>query len=267
MGLGELLCYISKKNIPLQEGNAAAETEKCYEELIAEYGELPGSFASFAPIVVPIILMAAGSVVTMAGMSGAVATGLKFLGTPIIALTVGLLFAVGLLSSTGKMKEFSAITNETLKTVGPILFITAAGSVLGKVITAAGFVDFMKDNATFLASVGIFFPFVISAILKTAQGSSTVAITTTAGIMGMFSDSASMMTALGLNTEMAALLTVMAIGAGAMTVSHANDSYFWVVTNFTGLEPQNGYRTQTMMTLVVGVLSMVSIFIASLILL
>ena len=259
--------YISKKNIPLQEGNAAAETEKSYEELIAEYGELPGSFASFAPIVVPIILMAAGSVVTMAGMSGAVATGLKFLGTPIIALTVGLLFAVGLLSSTGKMKEFSAITNETLKTVGPILFITAAGSVLGKVITAAGFVDFMKDNATFLASVGIFFPFVISAILKTAQGSSTVAITTTAGIMGMFSDSASMMTALGLNTEMAALLTVMAIGAGAMTVSHANDSYFWVVTNFTGLEPQNGYRTQTMMTLVVGVLSMVSIFIASLILL
>ena len=94
-----------------------------------------------------------------------------------------------------------------------------------------------------------------------------MAITTTAGIMGMFSDSASMMTALGLNTEMAALLTVMAIGAGAMTVSHANDSYFWVVTNFTGLEPQNGYRTQTMMTLVVGVLSMVSIFIASLILL
>ena len=85
--------------------------------------------------------------------------------------------------------------------------------------------------------------------------------------MGMFSDSASMMTALGLNTEMAALLTVMAIGAGAMTVSHANDSYFWVVTNFTGMDPQDGYRTQTMMTFIVGIVSMAAIFLASLVLL
>ncbi len=193
-------------------------------------------------------------------------TGLKFLGTPIIALTVGLLLAVYTLVSTGKMSEFAAITDETLKTVGPILFITAAGGVLGKVITAAGFVDFMKDNAAFLASVGIFFPFLISAILKTAQGSSTVAITTTAGIMGMFSDSSSMMSALGLTNDMAALLTVMAIGAGAMTVSHANDSYFWVVTNFTGMDPQDGYRTQTMMTLVMGIVSMAAIFLASLVL-
>ena len=172
-----------------------------------------------------------------------------------------------LLVSTHTMNRFAAITDETLKTVGPILFVTAAGGVLGKVITAAGFVEFMKANAAFLSSVGIFFPFLISAILKTAQGSSTVAITTTAGIMGMYTDSASMMSALGLQSEMAALLTVMAIGAGAMTVSHANDSYFWVVTNFTGLDPQDGYRTQSMMTLVVGIVSMVSIFLASLVLL
>lgn len=257
--------HISKQNIPVQE--EADATEKSYEELIAEYGVLPGATASFAPIVMPIILMAAGSVVTMAGVTGEIATGLRFLGTPIIALTVGLILAICVLKSVNRMSEFSSITEETLKTVGPILFITAGGGVLGRVITAAGFVDFMRDNAAFLASVGIFFPFIISAILKTAQGSSTVAITTTAGIMGMYSDSASMMTALGLNTEVAALLTVMAIGAGAMTVSHANDSYFWVVTNFTGLKPQDGYRAQTMMTLVAGVISMLAIFVASLVLL
>ena len=57
------------------------------------------------------------------------------------------------------------------------------------------------------------------------------------------------------------------IGAGAMTVSHANDSYFWVVTNFTGMDPQDGYRTQTMMTLIVGIVSMIAIFLASLVLL
>lgn len=260
--------FISKKNISVKDDTENdSATEKSYDELVASFDQLPSAMASFAPIVVPILLMAAGSIVTMAGMDGAAATGIKFLGTPIIALTVGLFFAVYLLAATGKMSSFARITDETLKTVGPILFITAAGGVLGKVITAAGFVDFMKDNAAFLASVGIFFPFIISAILKTAQGSSTVAITTTAGIMGMFSDSASMMTALGLNNEMAALLTVMAIGAGAMTVSHANDSYFWVVTNFTGMDPQDGYRTQTFMTLVVGIVSMLAIFVASLFLL
>lgn len=260
--------YISKKNISVQNNmEKENDTEASYEELVASFHKLPGATASFAPIVMPIILMAAGSIVAMAGMNGALATGLKFLGNPIIALTVGLFFAIYLLTATNKMPSFASITDETLKTVGPILFITAAGGVLGKVITEAGFVDFMKTNAAFLASVGVFFPFIISAILKTAQGSSTVAITTTAGIMGMYSDSASMMSALGLNSEMAALLTVMAIGAGAMTVSHANDSYFWVVTNFTGMDPQDGYRTQTLMTLVVGIVSMLAIFLASLILL
>lgn len=260
--------YISKKNISVQNNmEEENDTEASYEELVASFHKLPGAAASFAPIIMPIILMAAGSIVAMAGMNGALATGLKFLGNPIIALTVGLFFAIYLLTVTNKMPSFASITDETLKTVGPILFITAAGGVLGKVITEAGFVDFMKTNAAFLASVGVFFPFIISAILKTAQGSSTVAITTTAGIMGMYSDSASMMSALGLNSEMAALLTVMAIGAGAMTVSHANDSYFWVVTNFTGMDPQDGYRTQTLMTLVVGIVSMLAIFLASLILL
>ena len=60
-------------------------------------------------------------------------------------------------------------------------------------------------------------------------------------------------------------LTVMAIGAGAMTVSHANDSYFWVVTNFGEMTPDQGYKTQTMLTLVLGLSAMVGIFIMTLI--
>ena len=107
-------------------------------------------------------------------------------------------------------------------------------------------------------NLGIFFPFLLAAILKTAQGSSTVAITTTAGIM------APMMASLGLDTPVLGALTVMAIGAGAMTVSHANDSYFWVVTNFGQMTPDQGYKTQTMLTLVMGVASIIGIFIVSL---
>ncbi|MGB2551566.1 GntP family permease [Campylobacter sp. MOP51] len=243
------------------------EVGKSYDELIKEYGKLPCAFLSLAPILAPIVLMALGSIVKIAGMKGAIANFFLFLGSPVIALGVGVAFAVILLVNTGKIKEFNLMTNDTLKIVGPILFITAAGGVLGKVITAAGFVEFMKANAHVIGSVGIFFPFLISAIIKTAQGSSTVALTTTAAIMGLFTDSTSMMTALGLTTEMGAALTVMAIAAGAMTVSHANDSYFWVVTNFSKMTPEQGYKTQTTLTLIMGVVGMATVWLASLILL
>ena len=241
------------------------ETAKSYDELKAEFGKLPGAAISFAPIVMPIVLMAVKSIVDMAGMSGLFADILKFLGTPIIALTVGLLISVGTLFSAGKGDQFYKLADETLRTVGPILFVTAAGGVLGKVISNAGIVTYISENATFLSSVGIFFPFLIAAILKTAQGSSTVAITTTAGIMGMYSAEGSLMAALGLTTPLAAALTVMAIGAGAMTVSHANDSYFWVVTNFGGMKAEDGYKTQTLCTLIMGIVAIVFIFLVKLI--
>ena len=106
----------------------------------------------------------------------------SFLGTPIIALAVGTIFGVIQMSGAGKMGDFYKVTNETLKTVGPILFVTAAGGVLGKVISSTSMVSYITSNAGALQKVAIFFPFLLAAILKTAQGSSTVAITTTAGI-------------------------------------------------------------------------------------
>lgn len=212
----------------------------------------------------PIILMAVKSIVDMAKWTGLFAQILQFLGTPMIALTVGLIISVATLFSAGKGKEFYALADETLRTVGPILFVTAAGGVLGKVISEAGIVTYITEHASFLSNVGIFFPFIIAAILKTAQGSSTVAITTTAGILGLYSAEGSLMSALGLTSPFAAALTVMAIGAGAMTVSHANDSYFWVVTNFGGMKAEDGYKTQTMCTLLMGLASIVFIWIISL---
>lgn len=234
------------------------ETVQSYEELVASYGKLPNGFLAVAPILIPILLMAIASIATMAKMTGIGADILNFLGTPIIALAVGVLFGVILLAQSKKMSEFYELTNETLKVVGPILFVTAAGGVLGKVISVSGMVEYITSNATVLETIGIFFPFLLAAILKTAQGSSTVAITTTAGIL------APLMGALGLNTPTLTALTVMAIGAGAMTVSHANDSYFWVVTNFGSMTPEQGYKTQTVLTLILGVTSIIGIFIMSL---
>lgn len=259
--------YVGKQVSVMEEAQADQVISQSYEDLIKQYGKLPSGFLSFAPIFMPIILMAIGSIAKIAGVSGDFGVFLQFVGNPIIALAIGVIFAIFLLVSSGKMAEFDSLTNDTLKLVGPILFITAAGGVLGNVITQAGFVDYIKQNAHIISTAGIFFPFLISAILKTAQGSSTVAIITTASIMGMFNAPDSLMNALGLTSEMAAALTVMAISAGSMCVSHANDSYYWVVTNFTKLTPQQGYRTQTTLTFIMGVVGMLTVYLLSLILL
>ena len=250
--------YIGKK-VKAGDDIDNGEVVKTYEQLVAEYGKLPGGLNALAPIIVPILLMALGSISSMAGWSGMTAAVCGFLGTPIIALAVGTIFGVIQLSVAGRMDKFYEITNETLKTVGPILFVTAAGGVLGKVISSSDMVNYITANAAALETIGVFFPFILAAILKSAQGSSTVAITTTAGIL------APLMGVLGFTTPVSAALAVMAIGAGAMTVSHANDSYFWVVTNFGEMTPDQGYKTQTMGTLILGIAAMAEIFVLSLV--
>ncbi len=247
--------YIGKKVKSTEDEEQEGEVVKTYEEIVAEYGKIPNAWLSFAPIVVPILLMALGSIASMAGWTGMVYEICAFLGTPIIALAVGTIFGVFLLVDTKSLDSFYKLTDDTLRVTGSILFVTAAGGVLGRVIAESGMISYITQNVSALQAIGILFPFLLSAILKTAQGSSTVAMTTTAGIV------APLLSLLGLDTPALIALTVMAIGAGGMTVSHANDSYFWVVTNFGGLTPEKGYKTQTMVTLVEGLCAMVGVYI------
>ena len=106
-------------------------------------------------------------------------------------------------------------------------------------------------------NLGIWLPFLIAAGIKSAQGSSTVAIITTAGIV------APLLGAMGYDGETARALVVVAIGAGAMVVSHANDSYFWVVTQFSGMNVREGYRLQTLGTLVEGSAAALGVWVLS----
>ena len=229
-----------------------------YEELKSSFGRLPSACLSLAPIMVPILLMALSSVASMARWNGFAADLCIFLGTPMIAMAIGAILAIILLHHTSQGDMFFKLTDNTLRAVGPILFVTAAGGVLGKVIATSDLVNYITSHASTLQVMGIVFPFLLAAILKSAQGSSTVAITTTAGLV------APLLPALGLVTPVEVTLAVMAIGAGAMTVSHANDSYFWVVTRFGGLDVKEGYRTQTLMTFVIGVAAMFEIFLLKL---
>lgn len=230
-----------------------------YGEIVIHYGKMPGAASTLVPIVAPIVLLALGTISAMLGWTGPAADLCAFFGAPIVALAVGVLFSVFQLMDVGKLDQFYDLVQETLKLVGPILFVTAAGGVLGKVLSSSDMAGFIESKADTMQAMGIFFPFLLAAVLKTAQGSSTVAITTTAGIV------APLMGTLGFTTPVSAALAVMAIGAGAMTVSHANDSYFWVVTNFGGMTPQQGYKTQTAATALLGLSSILGIWALSLV--
>ena len=135
----------------------------------------------------------------------------------------------------------------------PIILITGAGGIFGAMLQNSGIADFIKDYFSEM-SIGLFLPFLLAACLKTAQGSSTVALITAASIV------APMMPALGLDDAFMKTMTVLAIGAGSTVVSHANDSFFWVLTQLTGMDVKQGNQVHTMGTLIFGVTAIVVIF-------
>ncbi|MTI96731.1 MAG: GntP family permease [Firmicutes bacterium] len=228
------------------------EVAATYDEMISSFGKLPSATLSFAPIVVPIFLMAMGSIVKFPsyplGEAGTfVYNTFAFLGTPVNALFVGFLFALALLPKLNE-ETLSGWIGEGMKSAAVIIMVTGAGGALGGMLSATPIGDYLGSTLSSL-SLGIFLPFIIAAALKTAQGSSTVALVTTSAMM------APMLSQLGFDSLMAKALVVMAIGAGAMTVSHANDSYFWVVTEFGGLKVETAYKAQTIATLIQGLVT------------
>lgn len=142
----------------------------------------------------------------------------------------------------------------------PILLITGAGGAFGAVLKATPLGDYLGQTLSALG-VGLLMPFLVSAALKTAQGSTTVALVTTSAMV------APLLPELGLDSDMGRVLTVMAIGAGGMTVSHANDSFFWVVTQFSRMPVALAYKAQTMATLVQGIVGIITVWLLGLILL
>ncbi|GAB6933876.1 GntP family permease [Calditerricola satsumensis] len=223
---------------------------------------LPSAWKAFLPIVGPIVLIALGSIAQFPSQpfgEGILKDVLVFLGTPVNALFVGLACAL-LLLPRWDGETLTDWVGKGLVDAASILMITGAGGAFGAVLKATTVGDYigavLRD-----AHLGLFLPFLMAAALKTAQGSSTVALVTTSAIV------APMLESLGLASGWGPVLTVMAIGAGAMTVSHVNDSYFWVVSQFSGMSVTTAYRAQTAATLVQGLVAMATVWMLFLVLL
>lgn len=243
--------------------NPESESEESSPEELATQG--PSAIKSVIPILLPIVLIVLRSVGNLEGQPfgvGNAAVFISFIGQPVVALLVGVFFALLLPKKlTTEMLSTSGWVGQAVVAGATIIIITGCGGAFGKVLQNSGISEVVKGYLGKSAGLSIWLPFIIAAALKTAQGSSTVAIITTAGIVGP------LLGALGLEAPTARALAVVAIGAGSMVVSHANDSYFWVVTGLSKMSVKDGYKLQTLGTLVEGGAAAIVLWVISLIVL
>ena len=139
---------------------------------------------------------------------------------------------------------------QALKSGSVIILITGAGGAFGKILQLSGIGEILGTFASEYP-IGIWLAFLVASCIKTAQGSATVALTTTAGII------APLMIPLGMETELEKALVVIAIGAGSGFISHANDSFFWVVTQMSDMNVSQGYKLHSLGTVILGVTAMI----------
>lgn len=217
----------------------------------------PSVLKSFLPVILPIALIAVNSFMTMETKE---ANGwyrlLSILGDPVIALSIGVLLAFYNGKAWNK-NVVNKLLTESAEKAGSILVIIGAGGAFGAVLAATN-LGLHFEEAVPLGSLGILFPFLLTFILKTAQGSSTVAIITAAAIV------LPLLPALGLDSDNGKLLSVLSMGAGSMMISHANDAYFWVIAKFSGLEMQAMLRVYSIATVFMGLVSLGMVYLVSL---
>ncbi|PHI19936.1 gluconate transporter [Lewinellaceae bacterium SD302] len=216
----------------------------------------PSTFRSFAPLLLPIFLIAAGTIASFLNGNDYISQILRFTGQPLVALLLGLIPALGLArSSSAKWNDW---VTDAIKLSGPILIITGAGGAFGAILKASSLQSDIQNwvgEESLSLTVLLLLAFFIAALLKTAQGSSTNALVITAGMM------APLVAGAGLAEAYDLALVVLAIGGGAMTVSHANDSYFWVVTKFSGISVKDAYRSYTPLTGLMGLTTLVVVLL------
>ena len=222
---------------------------------------LPSITKSVLPIVLPIVLIASGTTLKLASAQFVGVEYLLLLGDPVIALLISLAIAFFLLRKS-MLEDFGESVKSGVMSAGPVLIITGAGGAFGAVLKASSLAENLEVifKSYALEGVGLLLiAFLLAALLKTSQGSSTSAIVITSSLLSPF------LTASGIDTPMEIALLVMAIGGGAMTFSHANDSYFWVVSQFGELTVKEAHRSYSIITLAQGVTTLVLALLLSLI--
>ena len=202
-------------------------------------------------LLIPLVLISFNTILTTLVANGTLDEGqgwvelLQLLGNTPVALLVSLLAAIAVLGRRlGSMEQTTRILDQALGPICSIILITGAGGMFGGVLRASGIGDALTSSLSDLGLPLLLQAFLIATALRVAQGSATVALTTTAGLIAT--------QAAGLDNLHIALL-VVAIAAGATVLSHVNDSGFWLVSRFFGMDEKTTLKTWTVMETTLGV--------------
>ena len=213
-----------------------------------------------AILLLPLVLIALNTVLTTLRANESIAAeggfvdALVFIGQTPVALLIALLVATYTLAIRHHSRaDVEGLLNDALGPICAIILITGAGGMFGGVLRYSGIGAALSDSLADLGLPLIVSAFVIATILRVAQGSATVALTTTAGLL-----SAAVAEADPSSLQLVAL--VLAIAAGATVLSHVNDSGFWLVSRFFGMDVKTTLKTWTVLETTLGV----SIFVLAL---
>ena len=216
-------------------------------------GPAPGW--AIVPVILPVLLIGLKSIVLLnpALPDSWIVSAVKTIGDPVVALLIGILCCLPLFRALHR-GQLNEMLDTALSKAGNILLLTAAGGAFGEVIKAMD-IGSVFGPALAASGLGLLVPFILAAVFKTAQGSSTVAVIAAAAIL------APLLPALGLDDGNARVCALLAAGAGSMVISHTNDSYFWVVSRFSNVEMGTILRTYTVVTAVMGITGLVSVWL------
>ena len=215
--------------------------------------KFPSLTESIMPIIVPVILIAIGTLLVNFDTFKNLDFVISFLGNPSFSLAIGVLLSFRLIKFNPEI-GLNFCIKHGLYSAFPIVLITGMGGTLGLIMQKIPLEDYI-NMYSFDFSLVLLIPFFISSIFKTVQGSSTVAIITTSTIMYP------VLASLGLDNEIDKIWTILSIGVGSMTVSHTNDSYFWIVSEMTGISAKKALKYHTTGTLIQGTTGIVFILI------
>ena len=214
-----------------------------------EAENVPGVAAAFLPIVLPLLLIGSASLVNVfkSSLPGTVVQCMRVAGNPFVALSTGALLAVFGIGSFRKAElAVEGLMGKAIVNGGNILMVTGAGGAFGEVLKRVDYKSMLPERISGMGLWALLVPLGFAALLKVAQGSSSLAILTAAGVTLPLLD------VLQLTTPVLRALSCCAVCCGGMLVSHTNDSYFWIVTRFSGMSVAQGLKMQTLGSFVCG---------------
>ncbi|MGW1140681.1 GntP family permease [Streptomyces zhihengii] len=196
----------------------------------------------------PLVLILAATFSSIALDESTFRSVVEFFGNPFVALTIALVLAYWLLGIRRgwSRKSLESVSTQSLKPVGNILLVVGAGGVFGAVLKASGVAQALSDTFNDVGLPVIVLAYLISLVLRVAQGSATVAIVTTAGIVLPLVEN-------GGHSQAFLALVIMAISAGSIFASHVNDGGFWIVSKYFGISERDTLKTWTVLESVLSV--------------